>query len=49
MSNLKTCACTDVNCTHMVMKTPMGWLHVAGVAEGIQLISTNVKPDTLVA
>lgn len=47
MSNLKMCACSDTNCTHVVMKTPHGWLHVADAATGIKLISTNVQQDTV--
>jgi hypothetical protein len=49
MSNLKTCGCSDVNCTHFVMKTPTGWLHVADVVTGISLIGINVQQDKLAA
>jgi hypothetical protein len=45
MSNLKVCGCSDVNCTHVVMKTPNGWLHVASVDAGIDRIGTNVQKD----
>lgn len=49
MSNLKTCGCSDANCTYMVMKTPHGWLHVANAAAGIELIATNVQQEPLAA
>jgi len=49
MSNLKVCGCSDANCTHMVMKTPTGWMHVANAEAGVKIIACDVEQDKLAA